>query len=112
MAKVDLLLTSESGITASDGSIVTNGAILKFDAELEASSTKIKIFPKLYRNRKALENGYQNIILPESIIPYEFTINFTADRYYSLTLYDLYKKVGDYMNKLLGGDYFELITIK
>ena len=112
MAKVDLLLTNESGITASDGSIVASGATMKFDAEFEAGSTKIKVFPKLYRNREIFENGYGNIIMPEDLIPREFVLEFTQDEYYSLTPYDLYGKVGEFLNDKLEDTFFELITIE
>jgi hypothetical protein len=110
MAKVDLLLTS--GLTASDGSIITSGATLKFDAEFLAGTTDIRIIPKMYRNRELFESGFTNILISENIIPNDFILTFTDEEYYSLTPYDLYQKVGEYLNELLEADYFNLKLIE
>jgi hypothetical protein len=110
MAKVDLLLVT--GLTASDGSVVASGATLKFDSEFLASSTRVRIVPKLYRNRELFESGYTHINISEQIIPYDFTLEFMEEDFYSLTPLVLYQEVGNWLNNFLGGDYFELNIIE
>ena len=110
MAKVDLILTS--GLTAGDGSIVASGATLKFNSEFEAGNTMINVFPRLYRNRELFESGYTNIFMSEQIIPPEMRLELTTEEYYVLTPLDLYTKVGEYLNTLLGAEYFELKIIE
>lgn len=110
MAKVDLILIS--GLTASDGSLIASGATLKFDAEFLAGNTNIRVIPKLYRNRELFESGFTNIWVSEQIIPNDFILQLPEEEYYQLTPYQLYQKVGDYLNNLLDGEYFELIVIE
>ena len=109
MAKVDLLLVT--GLTASDGSIVASGATLKFNSEFVASSTDVRITPKLYRNRELFESGYTHIMMSEQIIPDSIMISFSEEDFYSLTPLILYQRVRDFLNALLGGTYFELNII-
>ena len=109
MAKVDLLLVS--GLTASDGSIVASGATLKFDSEFIASTTDVRIQPKLYRDRELFESGYTHIWMPESTIPASINLSFTDEEFYGMTPLVLYEKVGIALNGHLGGDFFELIVI-
>ena len=110
MAKVDLITLT--GITASDGSIVASGATMKFDTEFFAATTKIKINPKLYRNRELFEGGYLHVFIPESFIPPYFILDLTDEEFYSLTPLILYEKVGEHLNNHLGGNYFELKIIE
>lgn len=109
MSKIDLILIS--GITASDGSLVASGATLKFDAEFSAGSTNIRIMPRLYRNRELFESGFTHIQISEEIIPYDFMLEIPEEEFYSLTPYDLYQKVGDYLNIKLNENFFELKII-
>jgi hypothetical protein len=109
MEKVDLILTS--AITASDGSVISKDAILKFDAEFEAGNTSIKIRPKIYRNRELFESGFTYTLISEETIPNEFIISITEDQYYSLTIKKLYELVEGHVNRLLGAQYFKLKTI-
>lgn len=107
MAKIDLLLTS--GITAMDGSVVESGATLKFDSEFTAASTSVKIIPRLYRNRTLFENGYSNIPILESVIPYDFIITIEdINEFYQLTPQQLYERVCVEINNIMGDDYFEI----
>ena len=109
MAKVDLMLIS--GLIASDGSIVASGATLKFDSEFKASTTRIRIFPRLYRNRELFESGYTSIHIADNIIPDVFEITLPEEEYYVLTPLLLYEAVGDWLNNFMGGTYFELQII-
>jgi len=109
MAKVDLLLIS--GLTASDGSVVASGATLKFDTEFVASSTDVRITPKLYRNRELFESGYTNIWISEQTIPNSLVLSFAEEDFYSLTPLQLYTEVGEWLNNFLGAEYFELKII-
>lgn len=101
MTKIDIITLS--GITASDGSVVASGATIKFDSEFLAATTDIKITPKLYRNRELFDAGYNNVILPEDIIPYDFILQIPIEEYYVLTPATLYQKVCDYLNTLIVG---------
>ena len=109
MAKVDLLLIS--GLTARDGSIVASGATLKFDSEFVASTTDVRITPKLYRNRELFESGYTHIWMSEQVIPNSFVLSFSEEEFYSLTPLQLYQEVGNWLNNYMGGTYFELQVI-
>jgi len=110
MAKVDLMTVS--GLTATDGSIVTSGATLKFNSEFFAASTNVKITPKLYRNRELFETGFSEIKISESIIPIDFMLEFAEEDFYVMTPLVLYQEVGKYLNNMLGADYFELKIIE
>jgi len=107
MAKVDLLLTS--GLTASDGSMVASGATLKFDSQFFAGSTRIRVKPKLYRNRELFESGYTETYMAEDVIPNEIELEFAEEEFYTLTPLQLYTEVGEWLNAFLGGTYFELL---
>jgi len=107
MAKVDLILIS--GLTASDGSMIASGATLKFDSEFVASVTSVRITPKLYRNRELFESGYTHIWISQQVIPNSFHLEFPEEEFYVLTPLVLYQEVGDWLNNLLGGTYFELL---
>lgn len=109
MAKVDLLLVS--GLTASDGSMVATGATLKFDSEFVASSTQVRIIPKLYRNRELFESGFTYTWMSEEVIPNSFVLDFPEEEFYVLTPLILYEEVGEWLNTFLGGTYFELEMI-
>jgi len=110
MAKVDLILIS--GLTASDGSLVASGATLKFDSEFVAGVTDVRIQPKLYRDRELFESGYTHIWMSEEILPDSFMISFPEEEFYVLTPLQLYEEVGNYLNLMLEGEYFELVTIQ
>lgn len=110
MARVDLLLVT--GLTAGDGSIVSNGATLKFDSEFQAGTTMIKVFPKLYRNRELFESGYTHVLMSENVIPPELEMILSEDDYYVLTPLKLYEEVANWLNNFLGGTYFELVIIE
>ena len=106
MAKVDLLLVS--GLTASDGSMVASGGTLKFDSEFVASSTQVRITPKLYRNRELFESGFTHTWMSEQVIPNSFVLEFPEEEFYVLTPLILYEEVGEWLNTFLGGTYFVL----
>jgi hypothetical protein len=110
MTKIDLITVS--GLTASDGSVIASGATLKFDSEFQAASTNVRIIPKLYRNRELFETGFTCISISEKIIPFDFILRIPENEFYTLTPYQLYVKVGEYLNNLLGGEYFELKVIE
>jgi hypothetical protein len=110
MAKVDLITIT--GLTASDGSVVASGATLKFNSEFFAASTKVKITPKLYRNRELFENGFSEIKISEEIIPVDFMMEFNEEDFYVMTPLVLYQEVGKYLNNMLGDEYFELKVIE
>lgn len=107
MAKIDLMLMS--GLTASDGSVIASGATLKFDSEFRAAYTNVIVRPKLYRNRELFENGFDNVNCPE--IPFDFVLEMPEEEFYQITPYQLYQKVGEYLNNLLGDEFFELKII-
>jgi hypothetical protein len=109
MAKVDLLLVT--GLTAGDGSIVASGATLKFNSEFVAGVTDVRVTPKLYRNRELFESGYTHIVMSEQIIPDSLTISFSEEDFYGLTPLILYQRVGNLLNLILDGTYFELKII-
>jgi hypothetical protein len=108
MAKIDLILVS--GLTATDGSVIASGATLKFDSEFRAASTQIIVRPKLYRNRELFESGYTEVNSVE--LPFDFMLEIPEEEYYVLTPHQLYVEVGEYLNTLLGGMYFELKLIE
>ena len=87
MAKIDLMLTS--GLTASDGSIVASGATLKFNTEFVASTTNVRITPKLYRNSELFEIGFTHIWMSEQTIPNSFVLEIPEEEFYELTPYQL-----------------------
>ena len=107
MSKVDLTLIS--GLTASDGSSINSGAILKFDSEFLSWTLNIRITPKLYRNRTLFEQGFSNTLLSEHTIPNDFIITLSENVYYQLTPLQLYEIVRAHINNLLGGNFFEII---
>lgn len=110
MAKIDLITISE--LTASDGSVIASGATLKFDSEFQAANTKIIVRPKLYRNRELFESGYTNIEISNEIIPYDFILEIPVEEFYVLTPLDLYERVGEHLNAMMGDVIFELKIIE
>jgi len=108
MTKIDIITTS--GLTAGDGSILESGATIKFGSEFMAASTDIKIKPMVYRNRELFDAGYQNVPIPEEIIPYDFVLSIPEEEFYVLTPAALYQEVCDYLNTLIP-DMFEVKII-
>lgn len=104
MAKIDLI--SLTGFTAVDGSLIASGATVKFDSEFQARSNNVIIRPKIFRSRELFEADYEHVWAIE--IPREFIVVLTEQDLYTLTPAVLYKKVRDYLNTLLGGDFFEI----
>jgi len=107
MAKIDILTLT--GLTATDGSIISSGATIKFASEFQVANTDIIIRPKVYRNRELFDMGYQNVETND--LPFDFIIQIPEEEYYVLTPTILYQKVCDYLNGLFGGDVFEVQII-
>ena len=99
MTKIDIITLS--GITASDGSIVANGATVKFSSEFLPASTDIIIRPAVYRNRELFEAGYQPVSILEKTLPYDFILTIAEEEFYVLTPAALYQHVCDYLNTLI-----------
>lgn len=108
MTKIDII--TKSGITASDGTILASGATVKFDSEFHAGDTKIRIILKIYRSRDLFDAGYDPVLIPEDVLPYDFILDIPEDEYYTLTPAVLYQKVSDYLNTLIP-NMFEVQTI-
>ena len=110
MAKIDLITIS--GLTASDGSNVAIGAILKFMSEFMMPSTiedvNVIIRPQVYRSRELFEAGYSAVEISPDVIPYDFVITLVEADYYVLTPALLYERVRDHINDFLGADVFEV----
>jgi len=72
----------------------------------------VRISPKLYRNRELFESGYTHIWMSEEILPNSIVLHFEDDVFYTLTPLQLYEEVGNHLNAMLGGEYFELVIIE
>jgi len=107
MGKIDLqsLLDVESG----DGSIISSGAIVKFDSQFHIGSLEIITIPKMYRSRELFESGYTDVhclALPPSI-----NIEISSeDEFNQLTVLGLNERLRDYLNAIFEGLYFEVVT--
>ena len=107
MVKIDILTLT--GLTATDGSIISSGATIKFASEFQVATTDIIIRPKVYRNRELFDMGYGSVETND--LPFDFIIQIPEEEYYVLTPTILYQKVCDYLNGLFGGDVFEVQII-
>ena len=106
-----LELITTSGLTASDGSIITSGATIKFQVVFNIGTIKIKIYPKIYRSVKLFYEGYKNVPINKEILPDDITIDsLTVDEYYNLTTQILYEIVKDWLNNYYGADIVKVET--
>ena len=104
---IDIVLIS--GITASDGSIVDSGAIVKFSTEFPINSTNVLIRTEMYRSREIFEFGYRSI--ESNVIPSRFSISIPDEEFFTITPLVLFNKVKDYLNNHAGGDFFEIVVL-
>ena len=104
MIKIDII--SLTGLTATDGSIVTSGATIRFDTSFFNGTNRINIRPLVYRNRQLFDGGYRNIKVFE--IPSDFEIEIPDEEYYVITPQLLFEKVKDELNNMLGGECFDI----
>lgn len=105
--KIDILTLT--GFTATDGSIISSGATIKFTSEFQVANTDIIIKPKVFRNRELFDAGYSNIGTNE--ILEQFILQLSEEDYYVLTPTILYEFVCDYLNNWIGCDVFEVKII-
>lgn len=107
MAKIDLITLGE--LTASDGSIISSGATIKFESVFKIGTTVVKAYPKIWRNRELFETGYTSIQVSNQTLPDDITLNnITEEEFYVLTPQILYEKVRDWLNDYYGINFIEL----
>jgi len=95
-----------SGITASDGTTIEAGAVVKFDSEFYAGSSDIRVRPRIFRSREFFENGFDSVGTNKKIG--EFKIQLSNDDYYTLTPLNLYHHVANTLNEIFDGQIFEV----
>ena len=109
MAKIDLITLS--GLTASDGSIISEGAVIKFQTIFNIGTIEIKVYPKIFRNRELFESGYTNVDVTNEVLPDDITItSVSEEEYYDLTPLALYTIVKDWLNEYYGAEVVDIIT--
>ena len=110
MAKIDIITLS--ALTASDGSIIANGATVKFQTIFNIGSISVKVYPKIWRNRELFESGFTDIQVSNEVLPDDITLSaWTEEEFYNLTPLALYQEVTKYLNGLYDTDYFEIQII-
>lgn len=107
MAKIDLITLT--GLTATDGSLIASGAIVKFETLFFIGTTTIEIRPRVFRTRELFESGFDYVKTIE--LPTDFKLNVPEEEYYTITPEKVYEKVRDYLNDLFGADVFEINII-
>lgn len=104
MIKIDIV--SLTGLTAVDGSVVAEGAIVRFETTFFNGVSEAKIKIQVFRNRELFESGYENVRVLE--LPYEFNLKIPDDIYYTMTPEILYGLIKDELNNIIGGECFEV----
>lgn len=108
MKIVDIITIS--GLTATDGSSVDIGAIVKFESRFRIGVTHIQIKLKTFRSRDLFEKGYHPIELLG--IPTEFNIEIDEEMFYEITPLNLFTIVKDELNNNYGKNVFDVETIE
>lgn len=110
MAKIDLITLS--GLTASDGSIISSGATIKFSTNFEIGNTNVRVYPQIFRNRELFELGFKHVEVTKETLPDDIYIQtLTEEEYYVLTPQKLYEIVRDWLNNYYGGEFVEINII-
>lgn len=104
MGKINI--TTLSGLTVSDGSILASGATIKFESIFQSGSNDILIIVEAYRSRELFEEGYDKVKVKE--IPLEIILTLTDEEFFTITPYIVYQKVRDYLNDYVGENIFEI----
>lgn len=106
MSKITLITVT--GLTASDSSYVASGATVKFDTILQANG-EVRVYPKIYRDETAYLSGYTYVYMRSEDFPDDIIIaTLDDDGLYNLTTTQLYTKVKNELNAVLGGTYVDV----
>ena len=110
MAKIDLITLS--ALTASDGSVISSGATIKFATNFELGNTNVRVFPQIWRNRELFDTGFTSIQVTNETLPDDILIvGLTDEEFYNLTPSAIYGIVRDWLNNYYGEDIIEIRII-
>ena len=103
MTNIDIITLT--GLTATDGSIIDAGAVIKFETEFPIGFAGFYARIKVYRNRTIFEAGYDGIYLHG--IKDEL-IEDMGIEFFNLTPTILYTKVAEFINAEYGATVCEV----
>lgn len=103
----EVYLITLSGLTASDGSLIESGAIVKISTMFELNQN-IRVYLKIYRNLEIFKNGYSPIQVNGNILPDNIYFTDLINDYYSLTIEQLYTIVCNWLNDFYKSEMFKI----
>ena len=103
MTNIDIITLT--GLTANDGSMISAGAIIKFNTEFPIGFAGFRSRIRVYRNAETYDNGYGYVMLHG--IESEIIEDLGAE-FFDLTPTILYTKVAEYINSHYGATVCEV----